>query len=88
MLVKSWKTEIFSVPDSMIAPNMILIRVPELSRFSAVNSDEFEKKFRENFNIEVFAVQLYGEFWFRLSVQIYNTLKDFEILRDTVKSLL
>ncbi|CAD5118369.1 DgyrCDS7080 [Dimorphilus gyrociliatus] len=88
LLVKAWKTDIFNVPDDMRAPSMTLIKVPKLSRFSAENSVEFEKKFREKFNIEVFAVYLYGEFWFRLSVQIYNTLKDFEILRDSINSLL
>lgn len=97
MLVKAWDTKLLEVPDCMRAPYMSLIKLPKIQKFSLpkdannvvfMDFDELIVVLRDRFKICVPVFTIYGQPWLRISCQIYNTLADYEVLRDAILTLM
>nr|XP_006812638.1 PREDICTED: uncharacterized aminotransferase C660.12c-like [Saccoglossus kowalevskii] len=93
LLKESWKTESFPIPDSMRAPFMGIIALPETSKGPIMNTDsrgiaQLVDKIYEKYKVHVVIVYHQERLWCRLSAQVHNTKKDYLKLRDAVLDML
>ncbi|CAD5119805.1 unnamed protein product [Dimorphilus gyrociliatus] len=97
MLAKAWNTKLLEIPDCMRAPFMSLIQLPKLKKYPPpkesenvvyMDHDDLITVLRDRFKICVPTFIIYGECWVRISAQIYNTLEDYEVLRDAIYTLM
>lgn len=95
MLVEAWGTELL-VPVQMFGP-MILVRLPNilLETVQCIKSDEtcgprtqvIQDQLHFDFNVEVPVKQIQRKLYVRISAHIHNEMRDYEVLRDAVLSM-
>ncbi|XP_064616891.1 uncharacterized protein LOC135480892 [Liolophura sinensis] len=85
MLEQAWGTYLLPVPDSMRAPNMKMIRLPALPYEDTVEGSEaLMKDLFDRYKLVMCVCAHNGELFARISVQIYNTMVDYEVLKNAV----
>ncbi|CAD5118526.1 DgyrCDS7219 [Dimorphilus gyrociliatus] len=96
MLVEAWNTSYLPVPNSMMAPNMSLIKLPCMKKYPIpeeakeilfTDYPELLFKLNEEFHINTSVFCLNGEAWIRISSQIFNSMHEYEKLRDVILTL-
>ena len=82
MLSEKWSEPLLSIPDNMRVPNMALIRVPSVlqGKDKADIVYALYRDYKIVSSIEVTA----GEYWLRISCNVYNSRKDLEQLGEAV----
>nr|XP_022334137.1 hercynylcysteine sulfoxide lyase-like isoform X2 [Crassostrea virginica] len=89
MLAERLQTRLLEIPDSMVAPGMRLVLLPEYQGYPKTVEGS-EKLFLDlthfhKTNTAIFCVQ--GELYIRLSVNIYNEMADYERLAEVLCQL-
>lgn len=92
MLAESWDTEVLSLPESMRAPCMAVVRLPaELSAAYGATYEGAQQMTTDVFNkykVVTIFVCLQASLWCRVSAQIYNVKEDYMVLAEVVLKLM
>lgn len=100
LLVRKWKTSQFPLPESMVAPFLRLVRLPDLKKYPAfvAPKDDFRNMIRDieeltkdvwdRFQIQSVFVSVNDQPWCRISASVYNVIEDYEKLADAILTLL
>ncbi|XP_077866936.1 uncharacterized protein LOC144355796 [Saccoglossus kowalevskii] len=93
LLKESWKTESLPIPDSMRAPFMGIVALPDTSKGPIMNTNDknipqLVQRIYEKYRIYVMIVYHQERLWCRLSAQVHNTRNDYIKLRDAVIDML
>lgn len=91
MLAAAWDTEVLPVPESMRAPFMATIRLP--NELSAAYGATYEggnrmiTDFYNKYKIVACFVSVQASLWCRVSAQVYNVKEDYMELAEAVLKL-
>lgn len=92
MLAEAWNTEVLPIPESMRAPFMAVIRLPQVLTASYGATKEGEKQIMEDvfykYNVVTTFVSIQASLWCRISAQIYNAKEDYLVLAESVLKLM
>ena len=91
MLAAAWDTEVLPVPESMRAPFMAIIRLPnELSAAYGATHEGGNRMITDFYNkykIVACFVSVQASLWCRVSAQVYNVKEDYMELAEAVLTL-
>ncbi|XP_033122057.1 probable L-cysteine desulfhydrase, chloroplastic [Anneissia japonica] len=89
MLCKAWNTSLLPIPDSMQAPFMVLIKMPDIENvpLTPEGSTSIAASVYKQHNLHIACTRVDGRFWLRLSAHIYNYEDDFYKLRDALMDM-
>ncbi|XP_071948125.1 uncharacterized protein [Antedon mediterranea] len=89
MLCKAWNTTTIPIHDSLKAPFMILIKLPDFENIPLTpdGSKAIALSVYQKHKVHIAATRVNGRFWLRLSAHVYNTKDDYYKLRDALMDI-
>ncbi|XP_072014615.1 uncharacterized protein [Amphiura filiformis] len=95
MLSEAWNSTCLPIPNSMRAPFMILVGLPDTKttreyemKTKGHYGDELKKDIYDKHRVHTVICHVMGKLWCRISVNVYNCQEDYYKLRDAILSIL
>jgi selenocysteine lyase/cysteine desulfurase len=89
MLSEAWNTTSFAQPASIRTPSLAMVGCPAIFGDTFEKSEEFRLTLRSKGIVVQKLFPVKGDrLYLRLSIAVYNTTQEFEVLRDTVLQII
>lgn len=82
LLSDAWKTPI-GAPDALLG-SMAAVRLPSGLGSTQAHAFEVRRRLLDEYRIQTPVWALDGQLWLRISAQIYNGIKEYEVLADAI----
>ncbi|XP_052789283.1 uncharacterized protein LOC128223879 [Mya arenaria] len=84
-----WETSRLPVPESMVAPNLQMVQLPYIPKFSERPDmyGDLQKLILDQFDIQTYIHTVNGQLYARVSTQIYNTFDDYVKLGNAILNI-
>ena len=91
MIAEKWDTEVLPVPDSMRAPCMAVVRMPDVLSVAygttRESANQIVRDLYEEYQVTTTVTLISGSLWCQLSAQVYNVRQDYIELANKVLDL-